>query len=129
VYGPLKSCPDTKREFSCSLAAICKIRYFWVFWGIGRSAEGRGILLVVSEVAGGQIRASLAAQGFRVALVEKDQSVCPLGRPREAGPGLVLRLRNAMFPSSVPLWPRLSPLFCQDAQIFIFPAPINSLGD
>jgi hypothetical protein len=41
----------------------------------------------------------------------------------------VLRLRNAMFSSLFALWARLSPLFHEGAQIFIFPAPISCLGD
>jgi hypothetical protein len=39
-------------------------------------------------------------------------------------PGLALSFRNAMFPS----WCRLSPLFYQGGQIYIFPAPMNHLG-
>ena len=66
----------------------------------------------------------LAGRGARAAEVssaedEKDLLVRPLGRARGGSPGLALGFRNAMFPSC---W-RLSPLFYQGAQIFIFPAP------
>jgi hypothetical protein len=44
---------------------------------------------------------------------------------RRGSPGLALGFRNAMFPSC---W-RLSPLFYQGAQIFIFPAPLSCLGE
>jgi hypothetical protein len=58
-------------------------------------------------------------------VVEKDLSVRPLGRARDGGPGLRLGFRNAIFAS----WRRLSPLFHQGGQIFIFPAPISPLGE
>jgi hypothetical protein len=72
----------------------------------------------------------LAGRGARAAEVssaedEKDLLVRPLGRAKGGSPGLALGFRNAMFPSC---W-RLSPLFYQDAQIFIFPAPISCLGE
>ena len=51
------------------------------------------------------------------AVDEKDLSVRPLGRTRGGGPGLKLGCRNAIFGS----WRRLSPLFHEGAQIFIFP--------
>ena len=72
----------------------------------------------------------LAGRGARAAELssaedEKDLLVRPLGRARCGSPGLALGFRNAMFPSC---W-RLSPLFYQDGQIFIFPAPISCLGE
>jgi hypothetical protein len=68
---------------------------------------------------------------------EKDPSVRPLGRAREVRPWLVLRFRNARFPSLFPLW--FQSLFQWWAAAksfvlprwsnFIFPAPISYLGD
>ena len=61
----------------------------------------------------------------------------PWGVPGRSGPGLVLRFRNAMFPSLFPLW--FQSLFQWWAAAksfvlprwsnFIFPAPISYLGD
>ncbi len=72
----------------------------------------------------------LAGRGARAAELssaedEKDLLVRPLGRARDGSPGLALGFRNAMFPSC---W-RLSPLFYQGGQIFIFPAPLSCLGE
>jgi hypothetical protein len=72
----------------------------------------------------------LAGRGARAAELssaedEKDLLVRPLGRARDGSPGLALGFRNAMFPSC---W-RLSPLFYQGGQIFIFSAPISCLGN
>ena len=53
----------------------------------------------------------------------------PWGVPGAAALGWGLGFRKAMFPSLFQSWWRLSPLFSQDAQIFIFPAPISYLGD
>jgi hypothetical protein len=48
-----------------------------------------------------------------------------MGHARGGGVALALGFRNAIFPSGR----RLSPLFYQGDQIFIFPAPISCLGD
>jgi hypothetical protein len=53
----------------------------------------------------------------------------PLGACQGDGPGLRFGFRNAIFLSwFLSRW-RLSPLFYEDVQIFIFPAPIICLGE
>jgi hypothetical protein len=59
---------------------------------------------------------------------EKDRLIRPLGRARGDGPWFGL-VSGMMFPSCFPSRCRLSPLFDEDGQIFIFPAPISCLGE
>ena len=60
---------------------------------------------------------------------EKDRLIRPLGRARGDGPGcgLVSGMRSSRL--AFPRRRRLSPLFHEDDQIFIFPAPISYLGE
>jgi hypothetical protein len=56
---------------------------------------------------------------------EKDRLIRPLGRARGDGPGC----GECGVPVLVSLDCRLSPLFYEDVQIYIFPAPISCLGE
>jgi hypothetical protein len=91
-----------------------------------KSGVGPGAKRQPSPESTGRL-AGRSARGAELSSTEdeKDLIVRPLGRARGGSPGLTLGFRNAMFPSC---W-RLSPLFYQGGQIFIFPAPLSCLGE
>jgi hypothetical protein len=52
-----------------------------------------------------------------------DEKSAPWGRARGDGPGVAVLFQECGIPVLASLKWRLSPLFSQDAQIFIFPPP------
>ncbi len=118
---PVRQAPTARRGRQGRLRGAVTLRF--ADWSRFVQNQSSGAIMRQSGPA-------LAGRGARAAELsstedEKDLLVRPLGRARGGSPGLALGFRNAMFPSC---W-RLSPLFYQGGQIFIFPAPLSFLGE